>query len=238
MENATEKKTMVSLPTVKELLEAGVHFGHQATRWNPKMKLYIFQKKNGIHIIDLMRTHQLMLKACQVVSEISKRNGKILFVGTKKQAWQIVKSYAQSVNMPYISNRWIGGLLTNYKVVSHNINRLNSLTKDLANNDFLAKYTKKEIQAFKEEQKNLLNIYEGVQNLNRLPDAVFVIDSHNEKTAVAEAVRKKIPVIAIMDTNADPDLIDYPIPANDDSYKSLDLLIKTIAANIGAPKSN
>ncbi len=233
-----EKKSQIVLPSVNELLEAGVHFGHQATRWNPKMKAYIYQKKNGIHIIDLIKTHECLQKACNFLSDVKAKNGKVLFVGTKKQAWQIIKSYAQSIDMPYITNRWIGGLLTNYKVVSRNINRLNSLSKDLTNNEFLMKYTKKEILDFKEEQKNLLSMYEGVQNLNRLPDAVFVVDSHHEKTAVAEAVRKKIPVIAIMDTNADPDLIDYPIPANDDSYKSIDLLIKTITANAGALKNN
>lgn len=233
-----ETKTAITLPSVKELLEAGVHFGHQATRWNPKMKVFIYQKKNGIHIIDLIKTHECLRRACEFLAQVTQKNGKVLFVGTKKQAWQVVKSYAQSVNMPYITNRWIGGLLTNYKVVSRNINRLNSLTKDLANPEFIQKYTKKEIQDFKEEQKNLLNMYEGVQNLSRLPEAIFVIDSHNEKTAVAEAVRKKIPVIAIMDTNANPDLIDYPVPANDDSYKSIDLLIKTITANLGAAKNN
>ncbi|MFA4930750.1 MAG: 30S ribosomal protein S2 [Patescibacteria group bacterium] len=219
-----------TVPSMKTMLEAGVHFGHQSTRWNPKMKKFIYIKKDGIHIIDLAKTHQQLINAVNYLQELSRDKKTVLFIGTKKQAIQIVKQYAAQIGMPYIVNRWIGGLLTNYKIVSKNINRLNQLKKDLDNPEFLAKYTKKEIQEFKVEYNELNKLYEGVKNMTKLPDAVFVVDAHHENTAVLEAKRKKIPIISLIDTNTNPDLINYPIPGNDDSYKSLELIVKTIAA--------
>jgi small subunit ribosomal protein S2 len=233
-----EKKSSVTIPSMESMLESGVHFGHQVTRWNPKMKKYIFQKRENAHIIDLAKTYNLLSKACDYLSELKKANKTILFVGTKKQAVQIIKKYATSVNMPYIINRWIGGLLTNYKIVSKNIIRLNQLKKDLENKEFLDRYTKKEINEFKIEYSELLKIYEGVKDLNKLPDAIIIIDAHHEKTALLEARKKGIPVVAILDTNGNPDLIDYPVPANDDSFKSIELLTKTLAKALGYIESN
>lgn len=228
-----EKNQLVQVPSVENLLEAGVHFGHQSTRWNPKMKKFIFQKKQGIHLIDLVKTHKRLTAAAQFVRDLSLKGKKVLFVGTKKQAVQIIQTYAKKTSMPHITNRWIGGLLTNYGIVSKNIIKLNNLKRDLGNPEFLEKYTKKEVIEFKHQYAELIKVYEGVQDLNRLPEAMFVIDAHHEKTAVWEARRKKIPVIAMLDTNANPDLVDYPIPANDDSFKSIELITKTIAEALG-----
>lgn len=233
-----EKNQQVTIPSMENLLEAGVHFGHQATRWNPKMKKFIFQKKEGIHLIDLGKTYKRLNLAAQFVRDLSLKGKKVLFVGTKKQAVQIMQAYAKKTNMPYITNRWIGGLLTNYSIVSKNINKLNQLKRDLASQEFIDKYTKREIIEFKHQYAELLKVYEGVQELNRLPDAMFVIDAHHEKTAVWEARRKKIPVIAMLDTNANPDLVDYPIPANDDSFKSIEIVTKTISEALGYRETN
>jgi len=216
------------VPSMQSLLEAGAHFGHQATRWNPKMKKYIFLKKDNVHIIDLKKTQDNLTKACEFVRNLVKNNQTVLYVGTKKQAVQIVRQQAEKAEVPFIVNRWIGGLLTNNKIVSKNIQRLNSLERDLKNQEFLAKYTKKEIADFKDEYEELFSLYEGVKDMKKLPDAIFVIDAHHEKTVVAEANKKNIPVIALIDTNADPSLIDYPIPANDDSFKSIDIITNTI----------
>lgn len=233
-----EKNVASSIPSMETLLESGVHFGHQVTRWNPKMKKYIFQKRENAHIIDLAKTCSLLTKACDYLADLKKNNKTVLFIGTKKQAIQIVKKYATAVNMPYITNRWIGGLLTNYKIVSKNIIQLNQLKKDLENKEFLDRYTKKEINEFKIQYSELLKIYEGVKDLNKLPDAIVIIDAHHEKTALLEARKKGIPVIAILDTNGNPDLVDYPIPANDDSFKSIELLTKTLAKSLGYIESN
>jgi len=217
------------IPSMQALLEAGCHFGHQATRWNPKMKKYIFLKKDNVHIIDLKKTQDSLAAACQFVRNLVSQNKSVLFIGTKKQAVQIVRQQAEQAQMPFIVNRWIGGLFTNNKIVSQNIHRLNSLAKDLASPDFLAKYTKKEIADFQDEYEELFALYEGVKDMQKLPDAIFVVDAHHERTAVAEARKRNIPVIALIDTNADPTVIDYPIPANDDSFKSIDIITRTIA---------
>jgi small subunit ribosomal protein S2 len=228
--------TPVNLPSMEKLLEAGAHFGHQVTRWNPKMKKFIYTRKDNVHIIDLNQTLEQLKITLAFVQDIVSDNKKILFVGTKKQATQIVKQYATECNMPYVINRWIGGLLTNYDIVSRNIKKLNQLKKDLENPEFIKKYTKREINLFKQEYSELNKIYAGVKDLSNLPAALFIVDAHHEKTVVLEARRKKIPVIAIIDTNANPDLIDFPIPANDDSYKSLELIISTLAQAF--PKNN
>lgn len=228
-----EKTAQSKVPSMQTMLEAGIHFGHQAARWNPKMKKFIYQKKDGIHIIDLVKTHKRLSLAVNFVQDLAQKNKKVLFVGTKKQAVQIVKSYAQQTSSPYIINRWIGGLLTNYSIVSKNINRLNQLKKDLQSIEFKSKYTKKELNDFRKEYNELLGIYEGVQDLNKMPDAIFVVDAHHEKTTIMEARRKKIPIIAMLDTNSNPENIDYPIPANDDSFKSIELITKTIAEALG-----
>lgn len=227
------EKSQVAIPSMQTLLEAGLHFGHQATRWNPKMKKFIYLKKDGIHIIDLAKTQSQIEKTVKYIESLAKAKKTILFVGTKKQAAQTIKQHAEKIGMPYIVNRWIGGLLTNYKVVSKNINKLNQLKKDLENKEFQEKYTKKEINDFKLEYNDLKKVYEGVKDLNKLPDALFVIDAHHENTAVLEAKRKNIPIIALIDTNTDPNLIDYPIPGNDDSYKSIELIVKTCTEAYG-----
>ncbi len=228
-----EKELDLQIPTLEQMLEAGVHFCHQVTRWNPKMKKFIFQKKENSHIIDLVKTQSLLTKACTYVHDLKKANKTILFVGTKKQAVNITKKYAKGVDSPYIINRWIGGLLTNYKVVSKNINKLNQLKRDLDSKEFTDKYTKKEVNEFKIEYSELMKLYEGVKDLNKIPDAIFMIDAHCERTALLEAKKVGVPVISIIDTNGDPDLIDYPIPANDDSFKSLELLTGTLARAMG-----
>lgn len=234
-----EKKLNLSMvPSLETMLESGVHFGHQVTRWNPKMKKYIFQKRENAHIIDLAKTQSALADACQYLADLKKANKVVMFIGTKKQAVQIVKKYASAIKMPYIINRWIGGLLTNYKIVSKNISRLNQLKKDLENKEFLDRYTKKEINEFKIEYSELLKIYDGVKDLTKLPDAIVIIDAHHERTALLEARKKGIPLIAVLDTNGDPDLIDYPIPANDDSFKSIELLTKTIAKSLGYADTN
>jgi len=236
-----EKTTHFAIPSMEKLLESGVHFGHQITRWNPKMKKYIYQKRESVHIVDLAKTQSQIEKAVKFIASLPKNDHNLLFVGTKKQAKQIVKQYAQATNMPYITNRWIGGLLTNFGIVSRNIQKLNRLKVDLENKEFLDRYTKKEINEFKVEYSELLKIYEGVKELKKIPDAMFVIDAHYEKTAILEARKINIPVIALIDTNGDPTLVDYPIPGNDDSFKSIDIVCKTIADAINqltSSKSN
>ncbi|MFH1047009.1 MAG: 30S ribosomal protein S2 [Patescibacteria group bacterium] len=229
---------MPKIPTLLELLQAGVHFGHKTTRRYPKMEPYIFGERSGIHIIDLDKTLSMLKKTVDSVRDMAARGSTILFVGTKKQAKDLVKKYAEQCNMPYVTNRWLGGTFTNFSEVSKQIRRYHDL-KDMRDTGALArKYTKKEALQFEREIEELEDKIGGIANMKRLPDAVFIVDVKKEKTALTESLGREIPVIALMDTNVNPDFITYGIPSNDDSVKTLDMMIGTISAAIKEGQAN
>lgn len=209
--------------TLQDLLESGVHFGHQTKRWNPKMKPFIFTARNGIYIIDLQKTLNSLEKACQKVKEIVGSDKQVLFVGTKKQAKEVIKEEALRCSMPFVTERWLGGMMTNFQTIRRNIKRLKDLERMKEDGTF-EKLTKKEASGLQREIDKLENILGGIKDITRLPGAVFVVDSKKEKIAVAEANKLKIPVIAIIDTNSDPDVINYPIAGNDDAVKSIKVI--------------
>jgi len=229
----TEKKVALSgkIPTLLELLQAGVHFGHQKSRWHPKMEPYIFAERNGVHVIDLEKTVVVLEKAMSFVRDTAQRGGVILFIGTKKQGQEILKKHAEEAGMPYIIERWLGGLFTNFDNVSKLIKRHQKLNQQ-KESGALNKYTKKERAAFDKEIEKLDKLVGGLKGLSKLPQAVFVLDAKREKTAVLEARKKNIPVVAFCDTNINPDMIDYPIPANDDAVKSIEMITGLIAGAI------
>jgi small subunit ribosomal protein S2 len=204
---------------VKELLEAGVHFGHQTRRWNPKMRRFIFGERDGIYIIDLLQTEELLERARQFSAEVARRGGTILFVGTKKQARDVVKEVAESAGMPYVNHRWLGGLLTNFQTISLRIRRLHDLERYEAEGQLQLLPTRERIAAQADLEKLRANLG-GVKAMERVPNAVFVIDLKTEAIAVREAQRLRIPIIGLVDTNCDPDGIDYVIPGNDDAIRS------------------
>jgi small subunit ribosomal protein S2 len=213
---------------MKQLLEAGVHFGHQTRRWNPKMKQFIFTDRNGIHIIDLQQTVTRLNEAYRFVSQLVANGEMILFVGTKKQAQEAVEREAQRSNQFYVNQRWLGGMLTNFQTIQARIKYLRELEKRKEQGEF-DRLTKKEAQHLEEEIQRLQRIFGGIKDMRRLPGAVFVIDTRKEHTAVLEARRLEIPIIALADTNCDPDEMDYPIPANDDAIRAVALLCSKIA---------
>ncbi|MGL4687160.1 MAG: 30S ribosomal protein S2 [Fusobacteriaceae bacterium] len=215
--------------TMKQLLEAGVHFGHQAKRWNPKMKPYIFTERNGIHVIDLHKSLKKIEVAYDALRTIAANGGKILFVGTKKQAQDAVKEQAERSGMYYVNNRWLGGMLTNYKTIKARISRLKELEIMDADGTLDTAYTKKEASNFRKELVKLSKNLSGIKNMENVPAAIFVIDVKKETLAVVEAANLGIPVFAMIDTNVDPDLITYPIPANDDAIRSVKLISSVIA---------
>jgi small subunit ribosomal protein S2 len=204
---------------VKELLEAGVHFGHQTRRWNPKMRRFIFGERDGIYIIDLLQTEQLLERAREFAAEVSRRGGTILFVGTKKQARDVIKEVAEASGMPYVNHRWLGGLLTNFQTISLRIRRLHDLERYEAEGQLQLLPTRERIAAQADLEKLRANLG-GVKEMERVPNAVFVIDLKTEAIAVREAQRLRIPIIGLVDTNCDPDGIDYVIPGNDDAIRS------------------
>ena len=216
---------------LNQLLEAGVHFGHQTRRWNPKMRPYIFTERNGIHIIDLRKTLDRLAAAQQAVREVVLRGDRVLFVCTKRQLRSIVEQEAQRCGAFYVTERWLGGMLTNFQTIRKQIRRLKELERGQEENAFEF-YTKKERLLLERERKKLEKYLVGVKDMGRLPGAVFVVDSKRETIAVREASRIGIDVIAITDTNADPDLIDYPIPGNDDAIRSVSLIAKAVADTI------
>lgn len=222
---------MPQLPTVLELFKNGVHFGHQVSRWHPKMKPYIFTQKNGVHIINVEITLEKLGLALEFIKKIVTNGGTILFLGTKKQAQPILEKYAIEAQMPYITERWLGGTFTNFSEVSRVTKRYLSLKNGKESGDF-QKYTKSEQTKFDKEMQKLHGLIKGIVNVKKLPEAVFVIDIKREKTAVNEALKKEIPIIAICDTNVNPEKITYPIPANDDGIKSIELITKLIAEAI------
>jgi small subunit ribosomal protein S2 len=217
--------------TVKDLLESGVHFGHQTRRWNPKMKKFIFTAKNGIYIIDLNKTLLSINRARQKVREVIESGGKMLLVGTKKQAKDVVKTQAQRAGQFYIVERWLGGMLTNFMTIKRNIKRLKDIER-MRENGFLEKATKKEAIKLEKEAARLAKFLAGIKEMYSLPSLLFVVDAKKERIAVAEANRLKIPVIGIIDTNTDPTPIDYPIAANDDAIKSISIITRAIASEV------
>jgi len=219
--------------TMKNLLEAGVHFGHQTRRWNPKMKRFIFTERGGIYIIDLTQTQELLDEAYDFARAIGERGGSILFVGTKKQAQDAVSGEAARVNMPYVNNRWLGGLLTNWRTISDRIQRLHEL-RSLKQEAQLELLPAKERISMEAELEKLEANLGGVADMRRQPDAVFIVDLRKEQLAVREAKRLGLPVIALVDTNCDPDEADYVIPGNDDAIRSCALIVKAIADGIEA----
>lgn len=216
---------------LQELLAAGAHYGHLTRRWNPKMKPYIFMEKNGIHIIDLNKTKRLLAVAADAIQKISAEGKKVLFVGTKQQAKDIVKREAQKCGMHWVSERWLGGMLTNFTTIRKSIKRLQNIEKMMVDGTF-DRMIKKERLILTREKEKLEKVFEGVRELNRLPGALFVVDIKKEHIAVKEANRLGIPVFAIVDTNCDPDGIDYIIPANDDSVRTIDLIVRFMSDNI------
>jgi small subunit ribosomal protein S2 len=212
---------------VRELLEAGVHFGHQTRRWNPKMRRFIFGERDGIYIIDLLQTEELLERARQFASDLARRGGTILFVGTKKQARDVVKEVAEASGMPYVNHRWLGGLLTNFQTISLRIRRLHDLERYEAEGQLQLLPTRERISALADLEKLRANLG-GVKNMERVPNAVFVIDLKTEAIAVREAQRLRIPIIGLVDTNCDPDGIDYVIPGNDDAIRSCAAVTRAI----------
>jgi len=215
-------------PEIREFLIAGVHFGHQTQRWNPKMKRYIFTSKNGIYIIDLLKTLQCLKEARQRIYETVAEGRSVLFVGTKKQAQEIVSQEAQRCGMFYVVERWLGGTLTNFQTIKKSIDRLLNLEK-MSGNGTYDKLLKKEVLRLERKREKLERDLGGIKGMYKLPGLLCVVDAKKERIAVAEANRLGIPVVAIVDTNTDPDPIDYPIPGNDDAIKSIQLITKMIA---------
>lgn len=213
--------------TIRQLLEAGLHFGHHTRRWNPKMKPFIFGKRNGIFIIDLEKTLERLRRAYDVIRSITESGKEIIFVGTKPQAQPIIEEEAKRCGACYVTVRWVGGTLTNFDVISTRINRLVKL-EQLRNQPHL-NTTKKDATRLQREHRKLSKLFAGLQQLDRLPGAIFVVDPVREATAVAEARRMKLPIVALIDTNGDPELIDYPIPGNDDALRSIRLVTSIIA---------
>ena len=214
--------------TMKELLEAGVHFGHQTRRWNPKMKEYIFGERNGIHIIDLQKTLKLFREAGKFISELASQGRSVLFVGTKRQAQEAIAEEAQRCGMFYVNHRWLGGTLTNWATLQKSIKRLKTL-KAMKEDGRMAQLSKKEAARLERELKHLQQNLEGVENMAALPDALFVIDSHAEEIAVREARRMGVPVVSIVDTNCNPDVVEWVIPGNDDALRAIRLFTSKIA---------
>lgn len=218
----------MSVITMKQLLEAGVHFGHQTRRWNPKMDRYIYMERNGIYIIDLQQTVKKFDEAYAFVKEVVADGKGVLFVGTKKQAQETIKDEARRCEMYFVNQRWLGGMLTNYKTIRKRVSRLKELEKMEADGTFDL-LSKKEVARLKNEAERLERFLGGIKNMDKLPGAVFVVDPRKEKIAVAEARKLGIPVVAIVDTNCDPDEIDYVIPGNDDAIRAVRLISSKIA---------
>ncbi len=222
----------MAIPELKELLEAGVHFGHQTKRWNPKMKPYIFGERNGIYIVNLEKTTAKLKEACEFLKELASRGGKILFVGTKKQAQEVVREEAARCGMFYVTQRWLGGALTNFETIRKRMEHLKELRSLKESPDRLSRYTKKEQAGFEKKREKLERSLGGLIGLEKRPDGLFVIDSKKEAIAVEEASRLGIPVVGLVDTNCDPDKIQYVIPGNDDALRAIRLMTKSVSEAI------
>ena len=228
---------MVNLPSVEDMLKAGMHFGHRTNRWHPKMKQYIFTDKKGVYIIDLNKSREKLAEAMEFMSQLISEGKSVLFVGTKNQVKIGLKKMAEETGMPYIVGKWLGGYLTNFAVVKKSVQKYKDLIEN-RDSGKLDKYTKKEQLDFAREIKKLEERVGGLTTLNKLPDALFVWDIKEEETAVTEARTRNIPIIAVCDTNVNPELVNYPIPANDDSTKTIALLLGTIKDVILEAKKN
>jgi len=213
---------------ILQLIEAGAHFGHLTRRWNPKMKPYIFMEKNGIHIIDLKKTQDQIVTVADTLSQVVSEGKKVLFVGTKKQAKNVIETEARRCDSNWVSERWLGGMLTNFSTIRKSIKRLTNIEKQETDGTF-DKITKKERLYLTREKDKLKKVLEGIENMSRLPGAMFVVDIKKESIAIKEAHRLNIPVFAVVDTNCDPDDVDYVIPANDDAVKTIELIVKIMA---------
>ncbi|MBF0522614.1 MAG: 30S ribosomal protein S2 [Candidatus Omnitrophica bacterium] len=216
---------------IRTLLEAGVHFGHQTKRWNPKMKKFIFGQRSGIYIIDLEKTVENLNKARDFVRDVAAKGGRVLFVGTKKQAQMIVEEEAKKAEMFYVSNRWLGGLLTNYQTVRKSLDRLTEI-EQMVTNGIWENLKKKETSRLTKEKEKLLKDLGGIREMKDIPQIVFIVDPKKEDIAVKEAKKLKIPIVAILDTNCDPDPIDYPVPGNDDALKSIRVITSLIVDSL------
>ena len=225
---------MAQLPSfsMRQLIEAGCHFGHNTRRWNPKMKSYLFGVRDGVHIIDLQQSVPLLSRAMQAVHDVTAGGGRVLFVGTKRQAQDLVKEYAERCGQYFVNHRWLGGTLTNWKTVSQSIKRLKDLEARLGNEQQLAGLTKKEQLTLAREQEKLNRSLGGIKDMGGLPDILFVIDTNKEAIAVAEAKVLNIPVVAVLDSNSDPAGITYPIPGNDDAIRAIKLYCELVANTV------
>jgi len=228
---APEATNVAATVGIKDLLEAGVHFGHQTRRWNPKMKQYIFGERNGIYIIDLQKTHRLLQDALQFVQDLAAQGKNVLFIGTKRQAQEAIAEEAKRCGMPYVTERWLGGLLTNFITVRRSLERLRELEMTLTGPQETQRerLTKKELAHLDKERGKLEKNLTGIKGMKAVPDAVFVIDTRREAIAVAEARKLKVPVIGVLDTNSDPDEVDVPIPGNDDALRAIRLFAGKVA---------
>jgi len=222
---------MPEIPTLLEMLQAGVHFGHKASKWHPKMKPYIFGERSDIHIINLEETAKKLKEALDFIKKTTAAGGVVMFVGSKDQAKEIVKRHAVECGMPYVVTRWLGGTFTNFKTIKGVINKFTDL-KIKQSSGALSKYTKKEQLNFQKEIEKLEELVGGMESLVKIPEAIFIVDVKAEETAVREAKKKKVPIVALCDTNANPEEIDYPIPANDDAVKSIEMMVSLVAAAV------
>ncbi len=213
-------------PSLEDFLEAGAHFGHQAAKWHPSMRPYIYTERNTVHIIDLQQTQQKLASAQEFIADVVAKDGTVLFVGTKKQAQKIVRKMAEAVGMPYVTERWLGGTFTNFDSIKKQVAKMKELEAKRQSGE-LAKYTKKEQVAFDKEIERLNRFFGGLRTLYRLPEAVVVFDTHTDKNAIRESRRKKVPAVALCDTNSNADEVTYPIPTNDDAVKLLELMAKS-----------
>jgi len=218
-------------PSYQQMLDAGVHFGHLRKKWNPKMRPYIFKEHKGVHIIDLNRTSDCMERAAAAMKQIAKSGKKIMFVATKKQAREIVSRVAQSINMPYVTDRWLGGMMTNFATIRRSVKKMNNIERMLTDAS-VTNITKKERLTLSRERLKMDRVLGGIANLNRLPSAIFVVDIMHEHLAIQEAEKLGVRTFAMVDTNSDPNLVDFPIPSNDDSSKSIELISSYLAAAI------
>ena len=220
--------------TIQQLLEAGVHLGHKTLRWNPKMKKYIFGKRDSIHIIDLTQTLELINVALEKIFQTIKNNGKVLFISTKKQASEAISDLAKDTNQYYVNYRWLGGMLTNWGTISNSIKKLEKINLDLVSEN--RGFTKKELLKMSMQRDKLQRSLGGISNMKNIPDLVFIIDTNYESLAIKEAIKLNIPIIAILDTNSNPDGIDFPVPGNDDARRSIDLYCNLIKETIDNAK--
>lgn len=238
MEGAAQGKGIMNQPTIEELLTAGVHFGHVSSKWNPKMKQYIFTTRNSVHVINLEKTLEKLEKALDYARDVAARGGVILFVATKRQAKDEMKKAAQACGMPYVTIRWLGGTFTNYKTIQKTIKKLERLQKLKESGEFEVKYVKKERLLIEREIVKMENLFAGIKNMKKLPEAIFLVDVGHDKIAVKEAHATGIKVIGLVDTNSSLEMVDYPIPSNDDAIKAIALMANLMANAVNDGKDH